>query len=674
MNCLFFLLENLVGKGVEEVVARFEPTLKKICSSDKELATLKQAIVKGVIHEARKLEQFKHANTPHVKPMSTGQSIPSTKSIKQLNFAEITKEPNEATKFQVVFDSLKRILENEDKQFFTTSQLQTRISIVAQLAVEFADKYPKALCMVRDYAFEDLRIRLDLLTMVMQKSYMLAQKCQNLQSYEQVLACVLHLFETQIDVKERDAYLPRLFMDLPYISDDSLQVLKRFILESRNSQSIVNAFNVLKHLIEKIGELRYKLLEFIMRLCVIEQPEVKRHANQTIKTFYETSDEKLKQPIEQFVLELLRKVLDPTAPSELSTTGEWDEETIKHCLMPYLNLLPANHQMIHNLAAVYVSTNANVKRVILRSLEVPVKGMGMSSPQLLLLVENCPKGAETLVTRIIHILTDKQPPSADLVARVRDLYQKRVPDVRFLIPVLNGLTKKEVIDALPKLIMLNPVVVKEVFNRLLGDAGTSGGQSPLSPSELLVALHNIDTTKCDMKTVIKATGLCFAEKNVYTAEVLTVVMHLLMDQNSIPTLLMRTVIQSLSLYPQLIGFVMHILRRLILKQVWKESKLWEGFIKCCQRTQPQSFQVLLQLPANQLRNVFIASSDFKPALQEYVQTLTDNQRSHIPQPILDAIFPESAEKLELEQGAAAEPNTEVDGLETKKEAVEADAD
>lgn len=67
--------------------------------------------------------------------------------------------------------------------------------------------------------------------------------------------------------------------------------------------------------------------------------------------------------------------------------------------------------------------------------------MGMSSPELLLLVENCPKGAETLVTRIIHILTDKAPPSAELVSRVRDLYHKRVPDVRFLIPVLNGLTR-----------------------------------------------------------------------------------------------------------------------------------------------------------------------------------------------------------------------------------------
>jgi len=99
----------------------------------------------------------------------------------------------------------------------------------------------------------------------------------------------------------------------------------------------------------------------------------------------------------------------------------------------------------------------------------------MSSPDLLLLVENCPKGAETLVTRCLHILTDKGvcvkerksvsvyaslnnkcrlyclyffdcivstvPPSPELVERVRDLYHKRVPDVRFLIPVINGLEK-----------------------------------------------------------------------------------------------------------------------------------------------------------------------------------------------------------------------------------------
>ena len=34
-------------------------------------------------------------------------------------------------------------------------------------------------------------------------------------------------------------------------------------------------------------------------------------------------------------------------------------------------------------------------------------------------------------------------------------------------------------------------------------ADSSAGQSPLTPAELLIALHNIDPNKCDMKSIIK---------------------------------------------------------------------------------------------------------------------------------------------------------------------------
>jgi len=64
--------------------------------------------------------------------------------------------------------------------------------------------------------------------------------------------------------------------------------------------------------------------------------------------------------------------------------------------------------LIHDrLARVYTSMGADVKRIVLRLVEGPVRSLGMGSPQLLALVENCPKGSETLVTRIIHILTEK---------------------------------------------------------------------------------------------------------------------------------------------------------------------------------------------------------------------------------------------------------------------------
>uniref|UniRef100_A0A8C1XHS2 Symplekin n=1 Tax=Cyprinus carpio TaxID=7962 RepID=A0A8C1XHS2_CYPCA len=333
----------------------------------------------------------------------------------------------------------------------------------------------------------------------------------------------------------------------------------------------------------------------------------------------------------------------------VNVAASWTEETVRQCLYLYLSLLPINHCLVHELAAVYTEAIADIKRSVLRVIEQPIRGMGMSSPDLLLLVENCPKGAETLVTRCLHILTDKVPPSPELVERVRDLYHKRVPDVRFLIPVINGLEKNEVIQALPKLIKLNPIVVKEVFNRLLGTQHSEGSpsMSPLTPGELLIALHNIDSSKCDMKSIIKATNLCFGEKNVYTSEVLAVVMQQLMEQTPLPILLMRTVIQSLTMYPRLAGFVMNILARLIHKQVWKYPKVWEGFVKCCQRTKPQSYNVLLQLPPPQLASVFERCPEMREPLLQHVHAFTPHQQAHIPASVM-AVLEANSRKPEPE--------------------------
>ena len=314
----------------------------------------------------------------------------------------------------------------------------------------------------------------------------------------------------------------------------------------------------------------------------------------------------------------------------------WGEDIIRVCLHLYLAILPRSQKLLSHLAEVYIEASGDIKRTILRTLDTPIRDIGMDSPELLSLVENCPKGSETLVTGIIRILTERQAPSPDLVNRVRDLYAKRVADVRFLVPVLNGLTKQEIYAALPKLIKLNTGVVKEVFNRLLGTA--TSAPAPLSPADLMIALHNIEPAKCDMKTIIKATGICFQDKSVFTMEVLTIVLQQLMEQKDIPLLLMRTVIQSVALYPNLIGFTMNILQRLIVKQVWKQKMLWEGFIKCCERTRPQSFRVLLQLPPAQLRLLLEAAPDMREPLLEQVQGFNESQRQHVPATIMAVLY------------------------------------
>lgn len=62
-------------------------------------------------------------------------------------------------------------------------------------------------------------------------------------------------------------------------------------------------------------------------------------------------------------------------------------------------------------------------------------------------------------------------------------------------------------------------------------------------------------------------------------------------------------------------------------QVWKYPKVWEGFIKCCQRTKPQSFQVILQLPPQQLGAVFDKCPELREPLLAHVRSFTPHQVS-----------------------------------------------
>ncbi|KAK5861582.1 hypothetical protein PBY51_022966 [Eleginops maclovinus] len=531
--------------------------------------------------------------------------------------------------------AVKRILHSE-KAIAQSGMSHVRVKLLSKLVTQFEGMMKED---VLAFILEDIRTRSDLAFSLLYQEYntYLSQLPNGLlDSYDHCL-CTL-LSGLQEKPEQRDGLFTKLVLEAPLITESALEVIRRYC---EDESRVYLGMTTLKELIVKRPSRQFQYLHVLLDLSSHEKEKVRTTALAFLKRMYEK--DQLRDYIEKFALNYMQLLVHPNPPSLLfgadkdtEVAAPWTEETVRQCLFLYLSLLPLNHRLVHELASVYTEAIADIKRSVLRAIEQPIRGMGMNSPELLLLVENCPKGAETLVTRCLHILTDKVPPSPELVERVRDLYHKRVPDVRFLIPVINGLEKNEVIQALPKLIKLNPIVVKEVFNRLLGTQHSEGSSSvsPLTPGDLLIALHNIDSTKCDMKSIIKATNLCFGEKNVYTSEVLAVVMQQLMEQSPLPMLLMRTVIQSLTMYPRLGGFVMNILSRLISKQVWKYPKVWEGFVKCCQRTKPQSYSVLLQLPAALLSSVFERCPEMREPLLQHVLSFTTHQQAHIPASIM----------------------------------------
>merc|ERR1711933_486569 len=86
----------------------------------------------------------------------------------------------------------------------------------------------------------------------------------------------------------------------------------------------------------------------------------------------------------------------------------------------------------------------------------------------------------------------------------------------------------------------------------------------------------------------------------------------------VPVLFMRTLIQTLLVYPELTKYAMGILETLIFsKEIWKNKHLWEGFKRCCTMTQPESYAVLCKLGRPELEDVLATKPEFREPLLDY---------------------------------------------------------
>lgn len=584
------------------------------------------------------------------EPPSIPIRRPPVRLTRVLKLSDVTKPLSRSTRENLSLAAVRRILKN-DEQAQVCGGTMTRIKILTTLATSFNQDIRDV---IQEYLLANLSTRMDLALAWLFEEYCLLQgftknppvlakeskEKEQSYVYNNLLCAITRTIVINLSRdKEYEDCLIKLYAEAPLITDDAIDIIKGLCVSHYEL-----GLNIFYQMVICRPPKQLHCLNALLSLCTYNSTEIRDYAIGLVLDLYSRSE--LAHIIEEyasFYLGFLRLATPPDVlfgndkgrPEKLP---EWTEDVAKSCLFLYLSLLSTNEELIHELASVYIASVQNVKRVILRLIEIPVRSLGMQSPALLRLIQTCNTGAETLITRILHILTESTPPTPSLVDSIRELYASgKVTDVRFLIPVLSGLPKREILQALPKLIKLNPVLVKEVFNRLLGDSSNQEN-SPLTPAELMIALHTIDGDKVDLKYVIKSTSLCFAETTVYTQEVLAVVLQNLIEVNPLPTLFMRTVIQSLSHFPRLIGFIMNILQRLILKQVWEQKTVWEGFIKCCQRTVPNSYQVILQLPPKQLADLFSKCSELKTPLLDHVLSFTENQRAHIPQGVMDVLY------------------------------------
>ena len=85
--------------------------------------------------------------------------------------------------------------------------------------------------------------------------------------------------------------------------------------------------------------------------------------------------------------------------------------------------------------------------------------------------------------------------------------------------------------------------MKEVFRRLIAILNRTDvtGPEKVAADDVFVALHKIEGA--DLKSAIAAVNLCVAEEATFNETVVAISMTTLLELKTLPTLIMRTVLQ-----------------------------------------------------------------------------------------------------------------------------------
>ncbi|OTF72781.1 Symplekin-like protein, partial [Euroglyphus maynei] len=463
-----------VGPGINEVITKYmnlfetQYHMKVDIEANKKITSM----VKKLISREMKNQQQTHNK---VKLVQSGKKMTSAVKIKHFKLEDITKPLELNEKIRHMEKCIARILVSNQSAQFSAKQYENYRKIIGKLSTDFFTFDPLQ-SLIKKYIFHDIRSRYDILFNALNLEYV---KCKSqdksMKSYSDYLAWIIESVLDTCESNDIDFFLQKLYLESPLLDDRAMKMFKNFVLYSEDFES---SSTILRILVEKRPAYRKEFYECLLQICIeTDNPNIHQSSLAMIIEIYQNTKFNLKETAESFALDCLNRLKNDTYGPNVFGSKEptpWNDDAIKIVLAVYLKLLPLNQKLIHELQNVFVATNAHIKRVILRLIQEPIQDIDMNSMEMIKFVQNgFIDGAEIIVSRVIHIFTDKQRPSAKLVACVKDLYQKqkRVTDVRFLIPVLSGFTKREIIEILPQLIKLNPNVIKEVFNRILVSHG-----------------------------------------------------------------------------------------------------------------------------------------------------------------------------------------------------------
>ncbi|KAM3372385.1 hypothetical protein ACQJBY_019325 [Aegilops geniculata] len=446
-----------------------------------------------------------------------------------------------------------------------------------------------------------------------------------------------------------DRSLGKLLCEMPYLPEGVLKLLEGLCSPGNNEKQdkdlqsgdrVTQGLSAVWNLIMLRPPNRDRCLDIALQSSINRLDEVRMKAIRLVanKLFPMAS---ISKRIEDFANEKLNSVLEVIPAAESASAAEMATPEVHQdgglenlssvadaltLMSLYFALCTKKHSLLRRVFEIYGSLPQAAKQAVHRQVPILIRTI-RSSPDLLGIISDPPADCRDLLMQVLQTLTDGAVPSQDLISSIKNLYSK-TKDTEFLFPVMAHLPKDEILSVFPNIVNLPVDKFQVALSRILQGSPQHG--PILDPSEILIAIHVIDPEKegIPLKKVMDACAACFEQRTTFTQQVLAKALNQLVEQIPLPLLFMRTVMQAISAFPALVDFVMEIMSRLVSKQIWKYPKLWVGFLKCAILTKPQSYGVLLQLPAPQLENALNKNPVLKAPLVEHASQ--PNVRSTLP--------------------------------------------
>uniref|UniRef100_A0A915LHB7 Symplekin n=1 Tax=Meloidogyne javanica TaxID=6303 RepID=A0A915LHB7_MELJA len=516
---------------------------------------------------------------------------------------------------QLQLDIFQRILGNEKRAVQGGAGLAQQ-KLLIRLCTRFRSALTSELeATLLNYVIEEQKTRVDLAllhlaelyaqlmgysTLVSPKAFNQLTNEEKKQRYDTYLCTLLSTLHERGEHKE--TLFHRIFLEAPFLTSGSLKILRKACLDK-----VYGAFAIttLRELILTRARQRQELLRLLIEFSYFERVDIREHCVKTIKELYQLDF--LRSDVRGFLVEMSELLVAPTAPrviwhangrlarelEEIIDEMPWDESLIRAGLFLFLSLLPQEPSLLKQLASVYARAGTEIKRVTFRSIEQAIKAIGMHSEDLLDMIENCQPDAETLVARIVHLLTERNAPTPALVDRVRKLHQARNTDVRSLIPILNSLKKEELIELIPSFVLSakNSNSVPIFFKKLLFGRHTDTNQAVLSPFELLLELHRLKANRKEQGFLMQNLDILLvdtAREFSFGKDVLAIAIETLINDKVFPVILFYTIQKVNEAQPTLNGFLTGLLEKIAQRKPWTEIEgddtaretIWHKFEIC----------------------------------------------------------------------------------------------